>query len=129
MGGIAAYRKGSKETFSTLPRIAVPIRKNRDLDRFNGLLGSGWTCKTFGLTPSLEIVAYLSKEETPLVPRKNVLGIDINAKDFAYTVLTQEGEILKQGWLLYHGSDAPGLEAVPVPVLGRGKPTASAVGS
>jgi hypothetical protein len=81
-------------------RLAVPIRKNRNLDRFYGLLGSGWTCKTFGLTPSLEIVAYLSKEEEgPLAPRRNVLGIDINAKDFAYTVLTPEGKILKQGYL------------------------------
>ncbi|MEM4067350.1 MAG: transposase [Candidatus Micrarchaeaceae archaeon] len=80
-------------------RLAVPIRKNRNLDRFNGLLGSGWTCKTFGLTPSLEIVAYLSKEDKPLAPRRNVLGIDINAKDFAYTILTPEGKVLKQGYL------------------------------
>jgi IS605 OrfB family transposase len=77
-------------------RIAVPIRKNRDLDRFNGLLGSGWTCKTFGLTPSLEIVAYLSKEERELAPRRNVLGIDINAKWVAVSVVSSEGRILYQ---------------------------------
>ncbi len=80
-------------------RVAVPLRRNRNLDRFSGLLGSGWKCKTFGLTPSLEIVAYLSKEEEQLQPRRNVLGIDINAKNFAYTVLTPDGEILKQGYL------------------------------
>lgn len=80
-------------------RVAVPIRKNRDWDRLSGLLGSGWTCKTYGLTPSLEVVAYLSKESKELPPRQNVLGIDINAKDFAYTVLTPEGDILKQGYL------------------------------
>jgi IS605 OrfB family transposase len=80
-------------------RLAIPLRRNRNLDRFFGLLGSGWTCKTLGLTPSLEIVAYLSKEEEQLRPRRNVLGIDINAKNFAYTVLTHDGEILKQGYL------------------------------
>ncbi|MEM0287242.1 MAG: hypothetical protein QXG05_03590 [Nitrososphaerota archaeon] len=80
-------------------RIAIPIRKNRNLDRFNDLLGGGWTCKTFGLTPSLDIVAYLSKKDKPSAQRKNVLGIDINAKNFAYTILTPEGKILKQGYL------------------------------
>lgn len=80
-------------------RLAVPIRKNRDWDRFNGLLRSGWTCKTYGLTPSLEVVAYLSKEEKELTPRGNVVGIDINAKNFAYTVLSSTGKILEQGYL------------------------------
>ena len=69
-------------------RLAVPIRKNRNLDRFFGLLGSGWRCKTYGLTPNLEIVAFLSKKETSLIPRRNVLGIDINSKNFAYSVVT-----------------------------------------
>jgi IS605 OrfB family transposase len=80
-------------------RLAVPIRKNRNWDRLSGLLGDGWTCKTYGLTPSLEIVAYLSKEEKVLQPRRNFLGVDINAKDFAYTVLTSEGRVLNQGYL------------------------------
>lgn len=80
-------------------RVAIPIRKNRNLDRFFGLLGCGWTCKTFGLTPSLEIVAYLSKEGTQLPLQRNVLGIDINSKNFAYTILTPEGKVLKQGYL------------------------------
>ncbi|MCS4540621.1 MAG: hypothetical protein HYU03_08020, partial [Thaumarchaeota archaeon] len=69
-------------------RLAVPIRKNRNLDRFFELLGNGWSCKTFGLTPSLEVCAYLSKEGEEPQPGGNVLGIDINARDFAYTVLT-----------------------------------------
>jgi IS605 OrfB family transposase len=80
-------------------RVAVPIRRNRNWDRLSGLLGSGWTCKTYGLTPSLEVVAYLSKESKEFPPRRNVLGIDVNAKDFAYTVLTPEGDVLKQGYL------------------------------
>ena len=82
-------------------RVAIPIRRNRNLDRFFRLLGSGWNCKTYSLTPSLEICAYLSKEDAqqPLPPEKNVLGIDINAKNFAYTVMTPEGEVLKQGYL------------------------------
>ncbi len=80
-------------------RIDVPIRMNRNLTRFFGYLGNGWTCKTFGLTPSLDIVAYLSKQEKGVVPRRNILGIDINAKNFAFTILTPEGNVLKQGYL------------------------------
>lgn len=84
-------------------RLAVPIRKNRNLDRYFGLLGNGWTCKTFGLTPSLEVCAYLSKEgKKEPQPGGNVLGIDINARDFAYTVLTPAGKVLKQGYLGQH---------------------------
>ncbi len=33
---------------------------------------------------------------------RNVLGIDINARDFAYTIMTPEGEVLKQGYLGQH---------------------------
>jgi len=81
-------------------RLAIPIRKNRNWDRFNGLLGSGWTCRTFGLTASLEIVAFFSKEATQLSPRRNMLGIDINVKNFAASVISPDGRILKQ---LYFG--------------------------
>jgi hypothetical protein len=49
-------------------RVAVPIRRNRNLDRFFGLLGNGWKCKTFGLTPDLQIVAFLSRIEGPFCP-------------------------------------------------------------
>jgi IS605 OrfB family transposase len=80
-------------------RVAVPIKKNHNLDRFFGLLGGGWTCKAFGLSPSLEVVAYLAKEKNELLSRRNVLGIDINARDFAYSILTPDGKILKQGYL------------------------------
>jgi IS605 OrfB family transposase len=80
-------------------RIAVPIKNNRNLTRLKALLKAGWTCKTYGLTPSLEIVAFLSKATVRSTSSKNVIGIDINAKDFAYTVLAPEGRILKQGYL------------------------------
>ncbi len=83
-------------------RIAVPIRKNRNWDRFSGLLGSGWTCKTFGLTPDLQIAAFLSKADLVLPRRKNIVGVDVNSKCFAVTVLSPEGEVLKQ---LYFGKD------------------------
>jgi IS605 OrfB family transposase len=83
-------------------RMAVPVRMNRSAERFFGHLGNGWTCKTYGLTPSLEVVAYLSKKERELEPRRNVIGIDINVTDFAYTVLAPEGQVLKQGYLGQH---------------------------
>jgi transposase len=42
---------------------------------------------------------HLSKQDTPLQAKRDVLGIDINAKDFAYTVLSPEGRVLKQCYL------------------------------
>jgi transposase len=87
-------------------RTAIPIKKNLDYIRFQKLLKEGWTCKTYGLTPSLEICAYLSKGEDevtePQPKKKNILAVDINDKNFAYTVLTPEGDVLKQGYLGQH---------------------------
>jgi IS605 OrfB family transposase len=48
------------------------------------------------LTSRLEIVAYLSKEEVELTPKKNVLGIDFNAKRIAVSVLSNSGKVLYQ---------------------------------
>ncbi|MHB1868988.1 MAG: hypothetical protein ACYCPP_08590, partial [Nitrososphaerales archaeon] len=85
-------------------RIAIPIKNNRNFQRFQSLLKKGWACKTYGLTPRLEICAYLSKqeEEDDVERTRNVLAIDINNKNFAYSILTSEGEILKQGYLGQH---------------------------
>jgi len=76
-------------------RIAVPIKQNRNYQRFQSLIQDGWTCKTFGLTKRLRIVAYLTKQ-SEIPPRKNVLGIDVNAKHFAVSVVSPEGEVLYQ---------------------------------
>ncbi len=81
-------------------RIAVPIVENRNWQRYNALLADGWECKTYGLTSELQIVAYLSKEETPIPQRKSVLGIDFNAKNIAVTVLSPQNKVLRQ---LYFG--------------------------
>jgi IS605 OrfB family transposase len=83
-------------------RIAVPIIKNRNFQRYSDLLKSGWSCKTYGLTSRLEIVAYLSKEEVELPQRKNVLGVDVNSKCFAVSVISPEGNVLHQN---YFGKD------------------------
>jgi len=83
-------------------RLAVPIKKNRNYRRFVSLLDTGWICKTYGLTSNLELVAYLSKEGAKLPKRKNVLGVDVNSKCFAVSVLSFEGRVLKQA---YFGKD------------------------
>ncbi len=83
-------------------RIAVPIVKNRNFQRYSDLIKSGWTCKTYGLTPKLGIVAYLSKEDVEVPVRKNVLGIDFNAKRIAITILSDRNEVLYQ---TYFGLD------------------------
>jgi len=80
-------------------RVAVPIRKNRNWERFNNLLAAGWKCKTFGLTPNLELVVYLSKNEDEVPRRKNVLGVDVNSKCFALSIISPKGKVLKQTYL------------------------------
>jgi len=79
-------------------KIAVPIKQNRNYQRFCLNMTQGWICKTFGLTSKLELVAYLQKEKQ--VPnRPNVLGIDVNVKNFAVTVLSPKGKVLCQTYL------------------------------
>ena len=87
--------------FSKNP-ISVPIMKNRNFQRYSDLIRSGWICKTYGLTSRLEIVAYLSKDEVELPLKKNVLGIDVNSKCFAISVISPEGKVLHQD---YFGKD------------------------
>jgi len=79
-------------------RVAVPIKQNRNYQRFQDLLKGGWICKTFGLASNLQIVAHLSKEKE-IKQRKNVLGIDVNAKHFAISVVSPEGKVLYQTYL------------------------------
>jgi IS605 OrfB family transposase len=83
-------------------RIAVPIRENENLRRYRHLVESGWTCKTYGLASNHQVVAYLQKKgATPVVSsgRGNVLGVDVNSKCFAITILTPDGKILLQTYL------------------------------
>jgi len=83
-------------------RIAIPIKQNRNYERYMSLLNDGWECKTYGLTSDGQIVAYLSKEDMTFPERPNILGIDINAKCFAVSIVTPKGKILKQ---TYFGKD------------------------
>lgn len=82
-------------------RIAIPIRANRNFQRYTDLAKSGWICKTYGLTCDGQIVAFLSKESTPENGR-TTLGVDVNSKCFAVSVLSPDGKVLKQ---LYYGKD------------------------
>ncbi len=83
-------------------RIAIPIKQNRNLQRFNSLIQDGWTCKTFGLTSNQQIAAYLSKENSIIPAKKNALGIDINAKHFAISVASPDGKVLYQTYFGKH---------------------------
>jgi IS605 OrfB family transposase len=87
--------------FSKNP-ISVPIIKNRNFQRYSNLLKNGWTCKTYGLTSNLQIVAYLSKGKIELPLKKNILGVDVNSKCFAVSVLSPNGNVLHQD---YFGKD------------------------
>jgi IS605 OrfB family transposase len=83
-------------------RVALPIRRNRNLERFFGLLQGGWSCSSFGLTPTLQVAAYLAKNQAEPAQGMNLLGVDVNAKQFAYSVVTPQGKILRQGYLGKH---------------------------
>jgi IS605 OrfB family transposase len=82
-------------------RLAIPVKKNRNWQRYSSLIGNGWVCKTYGLTSDGQIVAYLSKEKE-IPSRKNVLGIDVNAKPFAVSVFSPEGKVLYQTYFGKH---------------------------
>jgi IS605 OrfB family transposase len=84
-------------------RIAIPIRENPNFKRYTDLTKNGWTCKTYGLTSDGQIVAFLTKEKDWTTScQRNVVGVDVNSKCFAATVLTPGGRVLKQ---LYLGKD------------------------
>jgi IS605 OrfB family transposase len=83
-------------------RVAVPITENANYQRYAHLIKAGWVCKTYGLTSKGEIVAFLSRNEQSHVCRRNVLGVDVNSKRFAVSVLAPDGRVLRQ---LYFGSD------------------------
>jgi IS605 OrfB family transposase len=91
-------------------RIAIPIRENRNLQRYTHLTETGWTSKTYGLTADGQIVAFLKKEEETEEEQTNsnsdfsrsVVGVDVNSKCFATSVLTPDGRVLNQ---LYFGKD------------------------
>ncbi len=84
-------------------RIAVPIRENRNFQRYTNLIRTGWTCKTYGLTSNGQIVAFLIKEQEQVAAgRRNVVGVDVNSKCFAASILTPDGQVLRQ---LYYGKD------------------------
>ena len=79
-------------------KVAVPIKQNRNYERFALNMAQGWQCKTFGLTSKLDLVAYLEKEKE-FVQRANVLGVDVNVRCFAVTVLAPKGKVLCQTYL------------------------------
>lgn len=83
-------------------RIAVPIKQNRNYDRYVSLINAGWGCKTYGLTYDGQIIAYFSKDDIAFPERTNVLGIDINLKCFAVSIVAPNGKVLKQ---VYFGKD------------------------
>jgi IS605 OrfB family transposase len=78
-------------------RIAIPIKQNRNYQRFASLIVGGWMCKTYGLTSDGQVVAYLNKEKE-IIGRKNILGIDVNAKHFAVSVISPNGKVLHQDY-------------------------------
>jgi transposase len=80
-------------------QVPIPIKENRNLQRYIHLVKTGWTSKTYGLTSRGEIVAFLAKGEEALPTGRSVTGVDVNSKCFAASVLDQDGRVLKQVYL------------------------------
>jgi len=83
-------------------KIAIPVKMDSNWEKYKTLIDDGWECNAYGITPNLKIVAYLRKKDETVPRRPNVLGIDINAKNFAITVLSSTGKVLHQD---YFGKD------------------------
>ena len=88
--------------------VPIPIVRNRNFQRYSDLLRSGWTCKTYGQPSRLGVVAYLSKDEAILTPKRNMLGIDFNAKRIAITILSGTNRALYQAYFGLHICGAVG---------------------
>jgi IS605 OrfB family transposase len=83
--------------------VVLPIKKNRCWQRFISLIGNGsWAFTAFAITPRKTVVVHLKKKQEEIKPRENVIGIDINSKCFAVSILDKKGKILRQ---LYFGKD------------------------
>jgi IS605 OrfB family transposase len=80
-------------------RLAIPICNDRCYNRFQNLISNGWRCTTVGLSTQGYLIAYLNKEDAPPAPHRNILGVDVNSKCFAITVLSPEGKVLHQSYL------------------------------
>jgi len=94
-----------KITFSPGKQFSIPIKLDKQLQRFNSFLEDGWTFNNISLQETGKIAVILEKEFPKAEFTQNrVLGIDIGSSTFAALSLydTKTGKVLKQ---IYFGRD------------------------
>ena len=94
-----------KITYSPKKTFTIPLKLDKQLQRFNSFLGDGWNFKNISLLESGKIAVILEKEFPKAeFTQKRVLGIDIGSSTFAAISLfdTRTGKVMKQ---IYLGRD------------------------
>jgi len=84
-------------------RIILPIAKNRLFQRFESHISDGWIFKSCKLVKRDKWVLQVCiKKEFICKDVGNIMGIDINAGNFAVTIMNKNKKVLRQ---LYLGQD------------------------
>ena len=94
-----------KITYSPKKTFAIPIRTDKQFQRFNSFLEEGWVFDNISLLKDGKIAVVLEKEfKEPKNNRRYVLGIDIGSATLATATIfdTKTSKIIRQ---LYFGCD------------------------
>jgi len=84
-------------------RIILPISKNRLFQRFESHISDGWIFKSCRLVKRDRwILQVCIKKDFVCKEDGNIMGIDINAGNFAVTIINKDKKVLRQ---LYFGQD------------------------
>ncbi|HII54203.1 hypothetical protein COT30_04110 [Candidatus Micrarchaeota archaeon CG08_land_8_20_14_0_20_49_17] len=94
-----------KITYSPRQSLAIPVKKNRQFQRFNSFTSSGWVFDNISLLKDGKIAVILEKEfEKPKLLRRYALGIDIGSSVLASVSIFDivKSKVIRQ---LYFGKD------------------------
>lgn len=92
-----------KITYSPRKTFTIPIKKDRQFERFLSFLNDGWTFNNISLLRNGKIAVILDKEFSDLdINQRYVLGIDVGSR-FAISIFdTKTSNVVKQ---MYFGKD------------------------
>ena len=92
-------------TYSPQKSFAIPIKKDRQLQRFNSFLNDGWSFENISLLKDGRVSVVLEKEfPKPEINQRYVIGIDSGSSTLAAVTIfdTETSRVVKQ---LYFGKD------------------------
>jgi IS605 OrfB family transposase len=94
-----------KITYSSRKSFVIPIRKDKQFQRFNSFLSDGWTFGNISLLKYGKIGVALEKEfPKPEINQRYIVGIDVGSSTLASATVfdTKSSKVVKQ---LYFGKD------------------------